>query len=112
MRVLHTRLEKSALVVHTPQNGIRGRRQGRGVASTDDIHTPVENNHNKREQQDRPDEPPSRPPGQFVTNDLEEQTARFIEAVRGLARRRQERESGETYGPPPRSGGSQRSSRR
>jgi hypothetical protein len=94
------------------ENEDRGHRQGRGVASTDDIHMPVEKPEKKREQQEKRDESDAKPPGQFVTDDLEEQTARFIEAVKGLARRRQEREAAETWGPPPGSGGNHRSRRR
>jgi hypothetical protein len=62
---------------------------------------------------DKPDESGAKsPPGQFVSNELEEQTARFIEEVKDLAKRRKEREAEETKGPPPQSGGSQRSRRR
>ncbi|MGH3081672.1 MAG: hypothetical protein ACRDNH_11145 [Gaiellaceae bacterium] len=62
--------------------------------------------------QDKPDEPHGRPPGQFVSNDLEEQTARFIAEVKDLAQRRREIAAKERRGPPPQTGGSQRSSRR
>jgi hypothetical protein len=95
-----------------PQNGIRGHRQGSRVACTDDIHTPVEKPEKKREQQQKADKPGGKPPGQFVSNELEEQTARFLEEVKGLAQRRKDRETEESRGPPPRSGGNQRSSRR
>jgi len=62
-------------------------------------------NHDKRDKSGR------KPPGHFVSDELAEQTARFIEDVKGLARRRNERQSDEGPGPPPR-GGAQRSSRR
>jgi hypothetical protein len=62
-------------------------------------------NHGKR------DIPGRKPPGHFVSDELEEQTARFIENVKGLAQRRDARQSEEGPGPPPR-GGAQRSSRR
>jgi hypothetical protein len=94
------------------ENEDRGHRQGKGVASSDDIHTPVEKPEKKRDQQEKRDDSAAKPPGQFVTDDLEEQTARFIEAVKSLARRRREREAGETWGPPPGSGRNHRSRRR
>ena len=61
-------------------------------------------NHDKRDKSGR------KPPGHFVSDELEEQTARFIEDVKGLAQRRNARQSEEGPGPPP--GGAQRSSRR
>jgi hypothetical protein len=39
-------------------------------------------------------------PGQFVSDELEEQTARFIEDVKGRAKRRSE-DQDEPHGPPP-----------
>jgi hypothetical protein len=59
-----------------------------------------------------PDKPVGRPPGQFVSNDLEEQTARFIAEVKDLAQRRKEVAAQERRGPPPQTGGDQRSRRR
>ena len=56
--------------------------------------------------------PDGKPPGQFVSNDLEQQTARFIEEVKDLAERRKQREAEDRQGPPPRPGGGQRSRRR
>ena len=53
-----------------------------------------------------------KPPGQFVSDELKEQTARFLEDVKGLAKRRKESAAEDTPGPPPRGGGGQRSSRR
>jgi hypothetical protein len=51
----------------------------------------------------------AKPPGQFVSDELEEQTARFLEDVKGLAKRRKD-QAEDSPGPPPRGG--QRSSRR
>jgi len=96
----------------SPEASVRARRTGSRVASTDDIHKAVENmskssqNHDKRRKSGR------KPPGHFVSDELEEQTAQFIEAVKGLARRRNARRSEEGSGPPPPRGAVQRSSRR
>jgi hypothetical protein len=88
----------------------RGRRKGSRVASTEDIHTHVENAVKKPEKQEKsPRSPGAKPPGQFVSNELEEQTARFIEDVKGLAKRRKEHAAEEGPGPPP---ARQRSKRR
>ena len=43
----------------------------------------------------------ARPPGQFVSDELEEQTARFIEDVKGRAKRRSKDQADEPHGPPP-----------
>jgi hypothetical protein len=88
----------------------RGLRKGSHVASTDDIHTPVENSGNNRHEQEETPGPGAKPPGQFVSDELEEQTARFLEDVKGLAKRRKDQEAEDSPGPPPRGG--QRSSRR
>jgi hypothetical protein len=73
---------------------------------------PVENTGNNDERPEQARKPGRKPPGQFISDDLEEQTARFLEAVKGLAQRRKQRENEEGHGPPPRPGGPQRSSRR
>ena len=91
---------------------VRGPRQDSRVACTDDIHNPVEKPENSPKKQDKADKSAGKPPGQFVSNDLEQHTARFIEAVKDLARRRKEVEAEEKEGPPPPPGGSQRSRRR
>jgi hypothetical protein len=88
----------------------RRRRKDSGVASTVDIHTPVENSGNNASEHEKRDKAGRKPPGQFVSDELEEQTARFIEGVKGLAQRRRKRASEETSGPPP-PGGGQRSRR-
>jgi hypothetical protein len=51
-----------------------------------------------------------KPPGQFVSDELEEQTKRFLAEVKGLAKRRREA-AGDKPGPPPPKD-SQRSRRR
>jgi hypothetical protein len=71
---------------------------------------PVENSGNNARKQEKSDNTRRKPPGLFVSDELEEQTARFIEDVKGLAKRRSERAADEGKGPPPRS--SQRSRRR
>jgi hypothetical protein len=81
-----------------------------GVASSDDIHNPVEKPGNKREKEEKAGKPSQKLPGQFVSDELKEQTARFLEDVKGRAQRRKERAADEGFGPPPR--GNQRSSRR
>ena len=60
----------------------------------------------------KPDKPDGRPPGQFVSDDLEEHTARFIAEVKDLAQRRRDVAAKERRGPPPQAGGDQRSRRR
>ena len=95
----------------TPRReAIRGRRKGSHVASTDDIHTPVENPGNSPHEQEKMPRSGAKPPGQFVSDELEEQTARFLEDVKGLAKRRKDQAAEDSPGPPPRDG--QRSSRR
>jgi len=42
-----------------------------------------------------------KPPGQFISAELEAETARFIEEVKGLARRRQEVAARPNRGLPP-----------
>ena len=71
------------------------------VASADDIHTPVENS--KRTQKARSSDDPAagRPPGEFVSDELEEQTKRFLEEVKGIAKRRRQAASEDQAGPPP-----------
>jgi hypothetical protein len=84
---------------------------GSRVASADDIHRAVENTSNNSQNHDKKDKPRRKPPGQFISDELEEQTARFIEDVKGLAQRRKSNETEKASGPPPR-GDAQRSSRR
>jgi hypothetical protein len=94
----------------SPKPSVRGRRKGSHVASTDDIHRDVENTVKSSHDHDKSDKSGRKPPGQFVSDELEEQTARFIEDVKGLAERRKAREAEDRSGPPPR-GGNQPSSR-
>jgi hypothetical protein len=70
----------------------------------------VENSANSRKQQEKPDREGRKPPGQFVSDELEEQTARFLETAKTLAERRRKRDSKDSPGPPPPAGG-QRSRR-
>jgi hypothetical protein len=72
------------------------------------------------EKDDKPPKEPAKsgksvrkPPGQFISDELEAQTARFIEEVKGLARRRKSSAARTKRGlPPPRDDPDQRSSRR
>jgi hypothetical protein len=88
-------------------------RQGSRVVRTDDIHTLVENGEEHPQDRDETAKSARKPPGQFISDELEAETARFIEEVKGLARRRKEVASEPKPGlPPPPSGGDQRSRRR
>jgi hypothetical protein len=51
-----------------------------------------------------------KPPGEFVSDELEAQTKRFLDEVKNLAKRRRQAANGEKTGPPPRD--DQRSRRR
>jgi hypothetical protein len=81
----------------------RRHRKGSHVASIDDIHMPVENSENDAREPNTSGNPGQKPPGEFVSGELEEQTARFLEDVKGLARRRRKSEAEEHAkgGPPP-----------
>jgi hypothetical protein len=82
------------------------------VASPGDIHTPVENSNDTPKPRNEKDPGRKKPPGEFVSDELEEHTKRFLEEVKGLAKRRRDAatEEKKTGPPPPRN--SQRSSRR
>jgi hypothetical protein len=82
------------------------------VASPGDIHTPVENSQDTPKSHNEKDPPPAKPPGEFVNDELEAHTKRFLEEVKGLAKRRRELAEEEKKAglPPPRD--PQRSSRR
>lgn len=71
------------------------------VASTGDIHTPVENPKDTQKSRNRDDPAAEKPPGEFVTDELEAHTKRFLEEVKGLAKRRREAAAEEEPGPPP-----------
>ncbi len=71
------------------------------VASTEDIHTTVENSKDTPEPTDSDDPAAERPPGEFVTDELEAHTKRFLEEVKGLTKRRREAAAEEQLGPPP-----------
>ena len=70
----------------------------------------MENSKDIRQPRNNEEAAVDKPPGQFVTDELAEQTKRFLAEVKGLAKRRREA-AGEQPGPPPPSD-SQRSSRR
>lgn len=74
---------------------------GTEVASTDDIHTPVENSKHTRKSRSSDDPAAEKPPGEFVTDELEAHTKRFLEEVKGLTKRRREAAAEEQTGPPP-----------
>jgi hypothetical protein len=77
---------------------------GTGVASADDIHSPVENSKDTQKARKSDDPAAEKPPGEFVTDELEAQTKRFVEEAKGLARRRREAAAEEQKGPPPPAG--------
>jgi hypothetical protein len=77
-------------------------RQGSGVARSDDINTPVEKSGKNTQSGQKRENSGVKPPGQFVSDELEEQTARFIEDVKGRAKRRSKNHADEPHGPPPR----------
>jgi hypothetical protein len=70
------------------------------VASTDDIHTPVENSNDTQKPHKHEEGSVKKPPGEFVSDELEEHTKRFLEEAKGRAKRRREA-SEESPGPPP-----------
>ncbi len=72
-----------------------------GVASTDDIHSPVEKSLNTPDPHNDGDPAAKKPPGEFLSDELEEQTKRFVEDAKGLAKRRREAATQEASGPPP-----------
>jgi hypothetical protein len=73
----------------------------------------VENSPKPPRKRNEPTKSGRKPPGQFVSNELEEHTARFLQEIKGLAARREEAKSEETTGPPPkRQPPDQRSKRR
>jgi hypothetical protein len=90
--------------------GALGDGSGTEVASTDDIHTPVENSDNTQKPHKQEEGSVKKPPGEFVSDELEEHTKRFLEEAKGRAKRRREA-SDESPGPPPPSA-RQRSRRR
>jgi hypothetical protein len=72
-----------------------------GVASADDIHTPVENSKHTQKARKSDDPAAEKPPGEFVSDELAAQTKRFLEEVKGLAKRRRAAAAVEQKGPPP-----------
>ncbi len=80
--------------------GALGDGSGTEVASTDDIHTPVENSKDTQKPRKHEEGSMKKPPGEFVNAEHEEHTKRFIEEVKGRAKRRREA-TDEGAGPPP-----------
>jgi hypothetical protein len=74
---------------------------GTDVASTDDIHTPVENFLETPNPHNRDDREAAKPPGEFISDELEAHTKRFVENAKGLAQRRRDAATQEKTGPPP-----------
>ncbi|HEY7706401.1 MAG TPA: hypothetical protein VH968_04460 [Gaiellaceae bacterium] len=70
---------------------------------------PVENSKKTPKPHNDAEADPTKPPGEFVSDELEEQTKRFLAEVKDLAKRRRESSEEEEPGPPP---GRQRSRRR
>ena len=63
--------------------GALGDGSGTEVASTDDIHIPVENSDNTQKPHKHEEGSAKTPPGEFVSDELEEHTKRFLEEVKG-----------------------------
>jgi len=74
---------------------------GTDLASTDDIHTPVENFLDTPNPHNHDDPAATKPPGEFVSDELEAQTKRFVEDAKELAQRRKDAATQEQAGPPP-----------
>ena len=70
----------------------------------------MENSKDSQKPQEQEEADVKKPPGEFVTDELEAQTKRFLEEVKGLAKRRREA-SEDNPGPPP-PNNAQRSRRR
>jgi hypothetical protein len=88
-------------------------RHGSHVVHTDDIHTPVEKKDKDTQKPAKSGKSVKKPPGQFISEELEAETARFIEEVKDLAKRRKSTAAQPKRGlPPPRDDPDQRSSRR
>ena len=81
--------------------GALGDGSGTEVASTDDIHISVENLDNTQKPHKHEERSVKKPPGQFVSDELESHTKRFLEEVKGLAKRRRETPDDELRLPPP-----------
>jgi hypothetical protein len=61
----------------------------------------VENTPKPPDKQQKPREQGKKPPGQFLTSELEEQTARFLRELKSRAKQREDAKSEESKGPPP-----------
>jgi hypothetical protein len=102
---------RSPGVFHRPVKTILGHRTGRRVVRIDDIHTLVERDEKQPEHSANSRRSAPKPPGQFISDELAAETARFIEEVKDLARRRRTAEKERGLPPPPASR-DQRSRRR
>jgi hypothetical protein len=71
------------------------------VASTDDIHTPVENSEDTPKPHKHEKPGVKKPPGEFVSDELEAHTKRFLDELKGVAKRRREASEDELGPPPP-----------
>jgi hypothetical protein len=80
--------------------GALGDGSGTEVASTDDIHTPVENSDSTQKPHKHEEASVRKPPGEFLSDELEAHTRRFLDEVKGRAKRRR-KASEESAGPPP-----------
>jgi hypothetical protein len=72
----------------------------------------VENSNDTPKPRNEKDPGGKKPPGEFVSDELEEHTKRFLEEVKGLAKRRREAATEEKKTGPPPPSDSQRSRRR
>ena len=80
--------------------GALGDGSGTEVASTDDIHTPVENSDHTQKPHKHEEGSVKKPPGEFLSDELEAHTKRFLDEVKGRAKHRR-KASEESAGPPP-----------
>jgi hypothetical protein len=60
----------------------------------------VEKSEKNRKQHDKAENSAPPPPGQFISDDLQRETARFIDEVKELAKRRKKRAAEQRHGPP------------
>jgi hypothetical protein len=60
----------------------------------------VENSKDTPKRRNDGEPKPGKPPGEFVNDELEAQTKRFLEDIKGLAKRRREALPEEQPGPP------------
>jgi hypothetical protein len=97
------RSRRSLPVVHSHPLRALGDGSDTEVARPDDIHTPVENSKDTRDSRSNEVSEARKPPGEFVNDELEAHTKRFLEEVKGLAKRRREAADDRSGPPPPES---------